>query len=264
MEINMAASLHRDKASAGRGGEFKKPRRKSSFSAPLTFVVVVVAVIFVMSVFFRVSDIEVEGNTHYSDDEIIRAMDIEQGDNLLFFDRFGAVSRAHAKLPYVEQVAIERKLPNKVIITVEESEALAYLVLGDEKWTMDHGARILGKAAEGETASLIAVEGISPGTLMIGELMQTADQDEALVQYVAEVLDQIEARGYARSVSRVDFADPESVEFFYAGKYTVVLGGFANIERKFGMFAAVLDKLKEGDVGIIDVSDGVTAHFSPT
>ena len=260
----MAASLHRDNASAGGGGEFRKPRRRNSISAPLTFFVVVVAAIFVMSVFFRVSDIEVEGNTHYTDEEIIRAMDIEQGDNLLFFDRFGAVSRAHAKLPYVEEVSIDRKLPNKVIISVEESEALAYLVLGDEKWTMDHGARILGKAAEGETASLIAIEGISPGTLMIGELMQTSDHDEALVQYVADVLDQIEARGYAPSVTRVDFSDPKSVEFSYGGKYTVVLGGPENIERKFGMFVAVLDKLKEGDIGIIDVSDGMTAHFSPT
>lgn len=259
----MAASLHRDNAS-GAGGNFKKPRRRSSFSAPLTFLVVVVAAIFVMSVFFRVSDIEVEGNTHYTDEEIIRAMDIEQGDNLLFFDRFGAVSRAHAKLPYVEEVSIDRKLPNKVIISVVESEALAYLVLGDEKWTMDHGARILGKAAEGETESLIAVEGISPGTLMIGELMQTEDNDEALVQFVADVLDQIEARGLVSSVTRVDFSDPEAVEFSYGIKYTVVLGGPENIERKFGMFVAVLDKLKEGDVGVIDVSDGITAHFSPT
>lgn len=259
----MAASLHRDNASGG-GGNFKKPRRRSSFSAPLTFLVVVVAAIFVMSVFFRVSDIEVEGNTHYTDEEIIRAMDIEQGDNLLFFDRFGAVSRAHAKLPYVEEVSIDRKLPNKVIISVVESEALAYLVLGDEKWTMDHGARILGKAAEGETESLIAVEGISPGTLMIGELMQTEDNDEALVQFVADVLDQIEARGLVSSVTRVDFSDPEAVEFSYGIKYTVVLGGPENIERKFGMFVAVLDKLKEGDVGVIDVSDGITAHFSPT
>ena len=235
----MAASLHRDNASGG-GGNFKKPRRRSSFSAPLTFLVVVVAAIFVMSVFFRVSDIEVEGNTHYTDEEIIRAMDIEQGDNLLFFDRFGAVSRAHAKLPYVEEVSIDRKLPNKVIISVVESEALAYLVLGDEKWTMDHGARILGKAAEGETESLIAVEGISPGTLMIGELMQTEDNDEALVQFVADVLDQIEARGLVSSVTRVDFSDPEAVEFSYGIKYTVVLGGPENIERKFGMFVACL------------------------
>ena len=29
------------------------------------------------------------------------------------------------------------------------------------------------------------------------------------------------------------------------------------------MFVSVLEKLKAGDVGIIDVSDGQVAHFSP-
>ncbi len=106
-----------------------------SFSGPMMFFLVIVAVIFVMSVFFRVSDIQVEGNTHYTDEEIIRAIDIEEGDNLFFFDRFAALSRVFAKLPYVEEVSVERKLPNKVTITVKESQALAYIVLGDEDWT---------------------------------------------------------------------------------------------------------------------------------
>ena len=36
---------------------------------------------------------------------------------------------------------------------------------------------MLGKAAEGETGSLISIEGVSPGTLLIGETMQTAAGD---------------------------------------------------------------------------------------
>ena len=92
--------------------------RRRAFSGPLMFVVVVVAAIFVMSVFFRVEVIEVVGNHHYTAEEIIRAVDIEEGDNLFFFDRFAAVGRAFSKLPYIESVTIERSLPNKVVITV--------------------------------------------------------------------------------------------------------------------------------------------------
>ena len=118
------------------------------------FVIVEVALIFVMSVFFRVSDIEVNGNVHYTDSEIIRAIDIEEGDNLFFFDRFAALSRVFAKLPYIEEVTVERKLPNKVIIDVTESTALAYLSLGDENWTIDHNCKVLGKASEDELSNL--------------------------------------------------------------------------------------------------------------
>ena len=237
--------------------------RRRAFSGPLMFVVVVVAAIFVMSVFFRVEDIQVVGNQHYTAEEIIRAVDIEEGDNLFFFDRFAAVGRAFSKLPYIEAVTVERSLPNKVVITVEETTALAYLPLGEEKWTLDHNCKVLGKAAEGEEESLLPVIGMKAGTLMIGETMETESGETESIAYLAEVLDQIEGRGMTDMVSRIDFSDPNSPEFDYGGKYTVVLGKHEKVEYKFGMFVTVLGMLKEGDVGVIDVSNGTKAHFSP-
>ena len=236
----------------------------ASVSGPIMFFLVIVAVIFVMSVFFRVSDIQVRGNSHYTDEEIIRAIDIEEGDNLFFFDRFAALSRVFAKLPYIDEVTVERSLPNRVIITVTESQALAYIVLGEENWTIDHGCKVLGKANEDELRGLIPIVGISPGTLMIGEPLQTADGDTQTVDYIAAVLDQLEARGLYTRVGRVDFSDPDHVEFTLSGKYTVRLGNANNLEYKFGMLISVLSQLLDGDVGIINVSDGNTAHFSPT
>ena len=258
----MAFSFRAPKLSEEELSGFMRARRRA-FSGPLMFVVVVLAAIFVMSVFFRVEDIQVVGNTHYTAEEIIRAVDIEEGDNLFFFDRFAAVGRAFSKLPYIEAVTVERTLPNKVVITVEETTALAYLQLGEEKWTLDHNCKVLGKAAEGEEASLLPVVGMHPGTLMIGEIMQTESGDTEVVEYLAEVLDQIEARGMAPYVTNIDFSNAQSPEFDYGGKYTVVLGRRDKVEYKFGMFVTVLDMLKEGDVGVIDVSSGTKAHFSP-
>ena len=190
-------------------------------------------------------------------------MDIEEGDNLFFFDRFAAVGRAFSKLPYIEAVTVERSLPDKVVITVEETTALAYLPLGEEKWTLDHNCKVLGKAAEGEEASLLPVVGMNPGTLMIGEIMQTEDGSTDTVEYLAEILEQIQARGLTGQVTRIDFSKPQSPEFDYGGKYTVVLGRREEVEHKFGMFVSVRGMLKEGDVGVIDVSSGTKAHFSP-
>lgn len=235
----------------------------SSFSGPIVFFLVIVAMIFVMSVFFRVSDITVVGNVHYTDDEIIRAIDIEEGDNLFFFDRFSALSRVFAKLPYIEEVAVERSLPNKVKITVSESEALAYIVLGDEYWTIDHRCKILGKATTNELSNLVPIDGLNPGTLMIGETLETADGDKEIVAYISEVLYQLEQRGMNRQIGRVDFSNKNHVEFTYGDKYTVKIGDAAFIEHKFAMVVSVLGQLLEGDVGIIDVSDAKTAHFIP-
>ncbi len=242
--------------------EFLRARRRG-FSGPLMFVVVIVAVIFVLSVFLRVSDVQVEGNVHYTDEEIIRAFEIEEGDNLFFFDRIAAAARAYSKLPYIKEVAIERKLPNKVLITVEESTALAYLELGDEQWTMDDTCKILGKATQSELSQLVPIVGIDPGTLLIGETLTTSDANTATVKFLADVLWQLEKRGLAPQTTQVDFSDPDSPAFSYGGRFTVVLGRNNALEHKFGMFVSVLEQLKAGDVGVIDVSDGTTAHFRP-
>ena len=260
----MAFNLNKGAVPGNEEESFSLRDVASSASGPVMFFLVIVAVIFVMSVFFRVSDIQVRGNSHYTDEEIIRAIDIEEGDNLFFFDRFAALSRVFAKLPYIDEVTVERSLPNRVIITVSESQALAYIVLGEEKWTIDHNCKVLGKANEDELAGLIPIIGISPGTLMIGEPLETADGDEKIVNYIAEVLDQLEGRGLYRRVGRVDFTNPNQVEFTLDDKYVVRLGNDNSVEYKFGMLISALSQLLEGDVGIINVSDGNTAHFSPT
>lgn len=245
------------------GQEGRTRLRFDSVSGLVVFFIVVIALIFIMSVMFRIRVIEVVGNEHYTDKEIIEAVDIEDGDNLFFFDRFAAVAQVFSKLPYIEEVSVARALPNKVTITVEESKALAYIVLGSETWTIDKNCKVLGKAAEGETGSLIAVTGIKPGTLMIGETMQTEDNDDALIEYLAAILYQIQERGLYSETRSINFSDTSNVSFSYGGKYTVKVGNDFNLEYKFGMIVSVLQQLKPGDSGTIDVRDGVTAHFSP-
>ena len=243
--------------------EYLRARRRRGFSQPLIFVVVVVASIFVLSLFFRVEDIQVEGNTHYTDDEIIRAIDIEEGDNLFFFDRFATISRVFSKLPYIEEVTLKRALPNRITISVEESRAMAYLILGDEEWTMDHNCKILGKAAEGETAELVPIVNFDPGTLFIGERLTAANGSEDPVDYLNEILVQVEGRQLGPEIDRIDFENPNSPEIVYSGRFTFVLGRYSQVSQKVAMLSGTLQTLKEGDAGVVDLSDGIRAVFSP-
>ena len=248
---------------ASKHGEYKKPRKRTVSGAILTFAVIVIAIVFLMSVFLRISDISVEGNEHYTDDEIINAIDIEQGDNLFFFDRFAAISRVFAKLPYVEEVSLERQLPNKVIITVQECKALAYIAVGDENWTIDRSCKVLGKATENELGDLIRVEGLDPGTLLIGERLTSADGDDSMITFISDSLYQIQARDLGGNIQSMDFSDPLRARLQYGTRFTVVIGGKSSVDHKFAMLESVLEQLKEGDSGVIDVSDGSVSHFIP-
>ena len=158
---------------------------------------------------------------------------------------------------------MERQLPGRLTIRVVESKALAYLFVDGEEWTIDRSCKILGKAVEGETEELIPIYGIKPGTLMIGERLERADGSEERVDYLAELLGQLQERGLASETEWVDFTDTNKVFFKYTDKYQVVIGEGENVEHKFAMLMSVLSQLKEGDVGTIDVSRGEKAHFIP-
>jgi hypothetical protein len=41
------------------------------------------------------------------------------------------------------------------------------------------------------------------------------------------------------------------------------MGGYAQVDHKFAMLSGVLETLKEGDMGVVNLSDGRTARFSP-
>lgn len=244
--------------------QYMKPVSKmKSISAPLLFAIMVIAAIFLMSVSFRVSNIQVVGNDHYSDEEIVNAIDIEEGDNLFFFDRFAAVSRVFAKLPYIEEVSITRNLPNRVIIEVQESKAMAYIKMGNELWTMDHNCKLLGKAAEGEDTELISVEGFKPGTFYIGETLTQDDDGNDAVNYLTDLLCQIQDRGLTGRISVIDMSDLSKVFLRFDNRYKIILGDSSNSEHKFSMAVAAIMSLKDGDIGILDVSDGVNSKFSP-
>ena len=257
------AATRMNQPPASKHGEYKAPRKRSISGAILTFAVVVIATVFLMSVFLRISDVSVEGNEHYTDSEIIRAIDIEQGDNLFFFDRFAAISRVFAKLPYVEEVSVKRLLPGKVVITVRECKALAYIAVGDENWTIDRSCKVLGKATEDELGSLIRVEGLDPGTLLIGERLTSADGNEEIIGFISDVLYQIQGRSLAEHILSLDFSDPLGASMQYGTRFTVILGGKSEVNHKFAMLESVLEQLKEGDSGVINVSDGTAAHFIP-
>ena len=243
--------------------QYMKPKRRSSISAPLMFVVIIFSAIFVMSVSFRVSNIQVNGNEHYTDEEIINAIDIEQGDNLFFFDRFAAVSRVFAKLPYVEEVSITRNLPNVVIIDVSESKAIAYIKMGSELWTMDHKCKLLGKATEDEESELISIIGFDPGTFYIGETLTQSNGETDAVEYLIELLTEFQDRGITSKVSEIDMTDINNVFFRYDDRYKVIIGNSDITERKISLALSAISQLKSGDIGIITVLDGTACTFSP-
>ncbi len=242
----------------------KKKTGRRAFYGPLAFLVACAVLIFLMSIFFRVSNVEVQGNVYYTAQEIQDAAGIVDGDNLFFINRFRVVSRIFARLPYIEDVEIKRYLPNKVVLSVSECMSLGYVTVGGEAWVVDRSCRILTKATDMERQTLIEIRGITPQTTEIGKVFETGSDDAGKLEYLCDILDQIQERGLYGDITYLDMTNVNSPSFSYLGRFTVQLGGSGDTEYRFSKLLSAVSQLTENDRGTIDVSgDGAATVFSP-
>ena len=227
------------------------------------FLGVILLIILAMSIFFVVTDITVDGNARYSDEEIIAASGLETGENLFFIDRYEAASRIFAELPYVNDAVVARELPNRVRITITESSAMAYVAADGKNWVLDQNCKILRSAEANELNSLIRVDGIVPVEPKEGTVMAVDEQSGAQLRYLIAILNQILTRGMWTDVAVIDLSDVTSPAFTYQERFTVRLGENENLDYKFGLLQSALQQLTESDAGTLDLSMDQQVHFSP-
>jgi len=245
-----------------RYGAVRKKKRKSLF-APISILLVGVAIIFGMGVFFRVQEIEVTGSVSYTDDEVIEASGIDIGDNLFFINRISASSRIFSRLPFVEEASIERVLPNKLIITVDESFALAYVSWEGQSWMMTGNCKLLGSGTGDELSGLIHVLNVFPTNPKAGEIMAVEAGDSLKLSYLQTLLHAMQQLGITTDVADLDMQNPASPTFRYLDRFTVKMGPNDNTDYKLRMLLSAVEQMESDITGTVDLSEGTTVHMSP-
>ncbi|NLB30007.1 MAG: FtsQ-type POTRA domain-containing protein, partial [Clostridiales bacterium] len=112
-------------------------RRGAAIYTPVAAFLVLFIIIFGVSVFFRVTGIEVTGSARYTADEIIAASGVELGDNLFLLNSDAAARKITAAMPYISDFRIDRKIPGTAVLAVTESAPFAAVQSGGDYWKVD-------------------------------------------------------------------------------------------------------------------------------
>ena len=127
--------------------ERQKNRRKAMWIILLVAVGVVTAVILSLTVFFKVTAIEVDASkSQYSAAQIRDASGIEEGDSLFLLNREKAADRISTRLPYTGEIIVKRSFPSKVKVFVEDSTITSAVKYNDKFIVLNESNKVLATA----------------------------------------------------------------------------------------------------------------------
>ncbi len=234
----------------------RRRRRRVLFYTLLIFFIVMVITVLSLTVFFNIRSITVSGAAHYTSEQIVSASGLETGENMFRIDKFKAIDAIKAKLPYVKEVTVRRRLPGRLVINVVESTPFAYVAWGDKYYILSDTLKVLEAASAPPEGASELVGIVTPNTT-VGEII-VADDDAAPVLNMFSALSGSFAEG---GVTQIDMSQPYQLSIVYQGRARIFIGGQDNLARKLALVKYVLDENSSNEYAEIDVSSGVRAFY---
>lgn len=247
--------------------EIKPPTRRKlrpgAKAALLSLLTVLAATVFLFGGLFRIRTIEVKGNRLFSADDVIREAGLHYGDGSFSVNE-NRVKDALEENHYLQFVAMEKRMPGTLILTVRERQAQVNVHVQGHTYLMDEEGMVLEESTEGLVASLPLVTGVQARSAMVGKMIVPGNEDQLTVFQM--LMDELIQQGYLKDVAELKVSDPESLYMLTRDGYTIHLGDGEQLRAKIGTARAVVAKLKEMNHqgGVIDASVPAVATYIPS
>lgn len=245
-------------------GVVKKKKKKKTMKNPklqklkvwtlymtLLLAVILIGVGLSLTVLFKIQVIDVEAETRYNKDEIVEATGIKKGENLFLSGRNINKKEIQGLMPYIDEINIVRKIPNKLIIKVKESVPNG-IIYSDSKYILiDDKARILDILNEPiDNIMVIRVNDIK-STNPSDTIEFKNDDIKAILD---AILDEIKQTNI-NDITEIDMLDPLNIMIKYQDRIKIQVGSVDNLDYKLKTASLILsDEIQDNERGILNVS----------
>ena len=244
-------------------------RRRRGSLGPLLRVLSVlltaVAVVAALTLFFKVDQVVVSGNSRYSAEEIIEVSGVEQGDNLILMDKYHIAEKLYTELPYITEVRINRKLPDVLMVEVVETQAVAAIKGGSSTWLMDSGGKLLEVVRASMAKKYITLEGLTAESPAISGKLKLGEESPISAQRLLELMQALKQWGMLEKTTSLDASDPDYMVLSYDGRFQVEMFYDADFDFKLNCLQAAVAQLEPNETGTIRMTmkDDNEVRFIP-
>ena len=238
----------------------------------ITILGLVLALVLGMSVFFKVENVAVVGAQSYSPEAIRDQAGIKKGENLLTLGRTKASGKIIANLPYVKSARIGIKLPDTVIIEIEESPVLYSIQDQDGVWWLINSDGKVAEQTNAQTArgytkvlgvtiyqpqageAAVATETAPTETDPSGESIPVLITGMQRLNAALKILQELELNDIVGDAASVDVSQLQDIILWYGTQYQVNLGDIDRIEMKIPYMKSTIAQMSDYQTGILDIS----------
>lgn len=249
-----------------------KPFNRNRFLLQLgTAVAVVLALLFGMSIFFKVENITVSGVEKYDTWTVRQASGIVDGENLLTLSQGRVSGNIISELPYIYSVRVGIELPNTVHIQVQELDVV-YAVQSHEGdwWLMSSMGKLVDTCTAADAEDYTRVVGVTLSSPKLGENAVAYEEQPVTdeegntvpitvygrerLETAVELLQHMEKKGLIGTVSTVDVTLLGDIQLWYGTRFQMLLGDREQLARKVDALSQAVAMMDDYDTGVLDAS----------
>ncbi|HIR56860.1 MAG TPA: FtsQ-type POTRA domain-containing protein [Candidatus Gallacutalibacter pullicola] len=242
----------REKRRAAASRKARRRKRLLLIFYLVTFLIAIgAAVVLSITVLFRIDTIQVTGQSRYTEQEIVQMSGIEVGENLFLADTATAKQQIEEKLPYIGRAKVSRRLPAKILITVEEAEISGAVEYGGGYAIVSPEGKVLEiTSAIPEGYSLI--EGLDLKSADLGKKIVYEDPEKQ--EMFTELAQSLAEHGIA-PITRMDLTNLYDIVVEYDGRITMEFGLPSDIDFKVRFAKTILSEPDMAEAqGVLDLS----------
>ena len=233
-------------AKMGKGSTGKKQSKKGNSNNTVIVKIVLAIIVFVAIIIglsnvplFNIKNIEVVGNTKLSEDKIIDLSGISDSVNLFKLDK-ASVKKAIKENAYVENVEINRKFPNKVIIDIKEREAKYMLQFADSYVYINNQGYMLEISNEKIQVPIIVGFTTDLSNIKPGNRIKVDDLQK--MNMVIKIFETAKTSGIGDLITKIDISNSKNYTIGLEGEGKIVyLGDCSDLNTRIIYLKAILD-----------------------
>ena len=218
--------------------EVKRKRRrrlKPALFIMLALFLVAIAAVLSLTVFFEIESVNVSGESIYSQEMVINAAGIKNGQNLLRLNKNKISDKIEKGLPYVKDAVVTKVFPNSVSIRIVPATEFAVMEIDGQLVTIDENFKALSIESE-RREDLAFIKGVKASNVVLGEIVTITDKEQ---QNVLNELLKF-AKASELRVTAFDITNTVSVSALLEDRILVQFGSRNYLENKINHLKAML------------------------